>query len=562
MGIRDVNDDDDNCPDIPNPDQADLDTDGNGNACDNCMTVPNPDQTDSDDDGRGDDCEVLEGIEMLEAKLDSGLDTPLSSLATQDSVDALEVKLDSLDVDFMPVLDAVDAVEAKLDDETAFTSDGELDAHAAVLQVAIDSRASQVSVDALEVKLDSLDVDFMPVLDAVDAIEAKLDDEAAFTSDDELDAQTTTLQTSIDSRASQSSVDALEAKLDDGSAFTSDDELGAQTTSLQDAIDSRATQGSVDAIEAKLDALEMDFTPIENGIDALEAKLDDGSAFTSDDELAAAVDVLATEIDIRATQESVDALEAKLDAFGVDLSPIEEGIDAVEAKLDDESAFTSDDELATAVDTLALEVDTRATQDSVDALEAKLDVLELRVDDLPCQFFDLVFPQLPGYPVLPIDHPCAGPSCDGLGFEGLTTGEIVTTQFSGLTISGSSDVVIFDAASPDCLDEDLRAPTEGHVLVLAEADDGGCQPNDEDDGGTFTFVFDDPSHVLWVGLLDIEEEGGLVTCLDAAGEVMLEVAIPRASDNEWQPLVLDLPGIAVVTVRLEGSGAVTNLTCR
>ncbi len=50
-------DEDDNCPKIPNADQADGDQDDVGDACDNCLTIPNANQTDLDGDGVGDLCD-------------------------------------------------------------------------------------------------------------------------------------------------------------------------------------------------------------------------------------------------------------------------------------------------------------------------------------------------------------------------------------------------------------------------------------------------------------------------------------------------------------------------
>jgi hypothetical protein len=50
----------DNCP-TSNPSQADYDNDDVGDACDNCPGVVNPDQIDSDRDGQGDACETPAG---------------------------------------------------------------------------------------------------------------------------------------------------------------------------------------------------------------------------------------------------------------------------------------------------------------------------------------------------------------------------------------------------------------------------------------------------------------------------------------------------------------------
>ena len=57
-----VDDADDNCPVIYNPEQEDIDEDTMGDACDNCPKVANPAQEDSDEDGMGNACEPGDGF--------------------------------------------------------------------------------------------------------------------------------------------------------------------------------------------------------------------------------------------------------------------------------------------------------------------------------------------------------------------------------------------------------------------------------------------------------------------------------------------------------------------
>jgi len=52
-----INNGDDNCVDVPNPDQENADSDDFGDACDNCPNADNQDQADLDSDGEGDACD-------------------------------------------------------------------------------------------------------------------------------------------------------------------------------------------------------------------------------------------------------------------------------------------------------------------------------------------------------------------------------------------------------------------------------------------------------------------------------------------------------------------------
>jgi hypothetical protein len=64
----------DNCPGLPNPDQADGDSDGYGDPCDNCPATANILQVDLDSDGEGDDCDSDIDGDMIPSDGDSSGD--------------------------------------------------------------------------------------------------------------------------------------------------------------------------------------------------------------------------------------------------------------------------------------------------------------------------------------------------------------------------------------------------------------------------------------------------------------------------------------------------------
>ncbi|MEM7249481.1 MAG: serine hydrolase domain-containing protein, partial [Acidobacteriota bacterium] len=161
------------------------------------------------------------------------------------------------------------------------------------------------------------------------------------------------------------------------------------------------------------------------------------------------------------------------------------------------------------------------------------------------------------------------PDDDGCGshdFEELIVGEEVKEQLGCVRVSGTKPVVAFDTGNICCGDADLATPgtgagndtSLGNVLIIQE-DDSDCRPDDARDGGTMWLTWDSPVNIHAIGLLDIDEEGGMVRGRNHRDHILLAQAIPAMGDNSHQVLDLSLTGVTTLEIELQGSGALTEV---
>ena len=175
-------------------------------------------------------------------------------------------------------------------------------------------------------------------------------------------------------------------------------------------------------------------------------------------------------------------------------------------------------------------------------------------------------------------------------FEGLPAGTIVYDQFPGLTIEAENARVpgadnramIFDSANPSGHDHDLGTPNQdfggpgigagggsysdnpnenalGNILIISE-DGDSSDPDDEAQGGTITFTFDNPVRVDQIDLLDIDSDeagGSIVTLLTSSGTQ--SIGIPALGNNSFQTVDINVDDVVSMTVEFVSSGAITEL---
>lgn len=161
----------------------------------------------------------------------------------------------------------------------------------------------------------------------------------------------------------------------------------------------------------------------------------------------------------------------------------------------------------------------------------------------------------------------------------LPAGTVVSTHFSGITISSESPnhpPMIFDSGNPTGGDTDLVTPGPGtnndtglgNILIISE-DQDSSDPDDNASGGTLVFDFANPVTLLSIDILDMDDPngrdiGGTVSLLDASGITIGSIfEIPNLGDNSFQTLSFGTAGTAGVDkmkVWLRSSGAIPAFT--
>ena len=143
--------------------------------------------------------------------------------------------------------------------------------------------------------------------------------------------------------------------------------------------------------------------------------------------------------------------------------------------------------------------------------------------------------------------------------EGLEAGSLVTDQLTGLTIATSGpDAMIFDTTNPTGGDSDLASDILGNVLILSE-DGDRTDPDDNANGGTFEFTFDELVTLESIGIFDIEKAGEIIA-YDETGSILGVVETTVPGDNQAGTVEIGLGGVSRVDVTLVESGAITSLT--
>ncbi len=157
--------------------------------------------------------------------------------------------------------------------------------------------------------------------------------------------------------------------------------------------------------------------------------------------------------------------------------------------------------------------------------------------------------------------------------SGLAHGTRVNSHFTslGLTITaipnsgGRPDALIYNTDGNWTEDPDLNS-NAGNVIIINENpnnnDGDGTGPDDNANGGTLRFLFDDPVTVVSFVAVDVDEPGAVANAYDGAGNLITSVVIPAGADGSVQTITVNAAGVKRFDIIYRDSGGFRlNLEC-
>lgn len=224
-------------------------------------------------------------------------------------------------------------------------------------------------------------------------------------------------------------------------------------------------------------------------------------------------------------------------------------IDKGDAGYDPDSVFQSGGDLAT---------DQLLSDEAAEVFEQYIGQLKERAGEIAESLEDIDLNNSAWLPELDFDR-------DAFDQE-VAVGTIVSNQWAAWGINISTNrpdahpAMIFDSSNPTGGDDDLASPDQANILIISE-DGDSSDPDDNARGGTLIFDFDRPTAIAELGLLDIDpRETTRIRLFDASGTLIEQIRVVGRGDNQQQAVDISAEGVSRMEVRLQRSGAITNVT--
>ncbi len=173
------------------------------------------------------------------------------------------------------------------------------------------------------------------------------------------------------------------------------------------------------------------------------------------------------------------------------------------------------------------------------------------------------------YTVQSVDVVGSNPVTHTIDFEGFSSGEVITNDIDGVTISAwargrendgqADEAMIFDSYNPTGGDSDLATDDQGNILIISE-DNMSSDADDNAQGGSLTLAFDEPATVEQLTWVDIDHgETNKIKFYDADGNLITTIDGNTTGNGGQGTQTFNVEGVSEMVIEMSGSGAIDDI---